>query len=186
MSHNEQDSADNWLVQLRLAAGFKTQQDFREALSLKGMTKHTATISLWEREPGGGIPVSITGSPEQLKILADVLNVDTLDILVIVGHLTQEQRNKMQVSDNDRLALQTLNNLELDADIVSTLEVLDTLPPILQEFTKNIFIEAVKRLKIFKDTSDEIFIPQVLDLLDQYVRGDDSLKILIEKLAQSD
>ena len=53
----DEKQEDNWLVKMRIAAGYTTQQESREALRSKGMEKHTATISLWERDEGG-IPIS--------------------------------------------------------------------------------------------------------------------------------
>ena len=165
----DEKQEDNWLVQLRVAAGYTTQQEFREALSLKGMEKHTATISLWERDEGG-IPVSITGSADQLQVLAEVLKVNPLDLLAKVGHLTDEQKR----------------GAFLNTDALNALEKLDALPQALQEFIMSIMLESIDKLMIFQNTPNDVFAPKVLEVVDSYIKGDQSLKAFIERLAQND
>lgn len=160
---------DNWLVKLRIAAGYKTQQEFREALSAKGMEKHTATISLWERDEGG-IPISITGSAEQLQILAEVLKISHLDLLAKAGHLTDGQKRGALINE----------------DTLDTLERLDALPEVLQKFIIDIMLESIDKLIILQNIPNDVFAPKVLELLDSYVKGDESLKAFVERLAQND
>lgn len=68
----------NWLIETRKAAGFDTQVHFVDALAQYGMDKTQNTISMWEK--AGKLPASIVGDPQQVSVIARILNVSIAEI----------------------------------------------------------------------------------------------------------
>ena len=68
----------NWLIETRKAAGFDTQVQFVEALAQHDIEKTQNTISMWEK--AGKLPASIVGDPQQVSVIARILDVSIAEI----------------------------------------------------------------------------------------------------------
>lgn len=68
----------NWLIETRKAAGFDTQVQFVEALAQHDIEKTQNTISMWEK--AGKLPASIVGDPQQVSVIASILDVSIAEI----------------------------------------------------------------------------------------------------------